>query len=729
MARKPSKKAVAGGNGGPAPDRPAYYVGIGASAGGLEALESFFKAMPGDSGMAFIVIQHLSPDYKSLMVELLSKRTAMAVHRAENGLVVARDAIYLIPPKKNLTIFHGSLVLSDPDHSRGINLPIDVFLRSLAEDQGDKAVAIILSGTGSDGMRGVRAVKEAGGFVMVQHQDSAKFDGMPRSAISTGLADFVLAPDQMPAQLLSFTRHPYVCRPRPDPQAEAEPDGLTRIFASLRQRAGIDFTYYKPSTVMRRIERRMTVNQIHDILDYAKFLESHHREAANLYRELLIGVTSFFRDRDAFETLARKHIPQVIAKAVQREIRCWVAGCSTGEEAYTLAILFMEAMETIGRTVEVKIFATDIDREAVLHAGNGQYPESIAADLPPGLLAKYFHRHGDNFRVSRAVREMVVFAQHNLIKDPPFTGIDLICCRNLLIYLQPVLQRKVMEQFNFSLNPGGILLLGTSEAVGEMTDCFDLVHQKWKIYRSKGKRKPAFEPADSTANTTAWSLPRTAQMARRGIEDERVLERLVHGLAGDVLPLTLVVNDHLELLHAIGDTAGYFRLPTGKMVNDLSRMAVKELAIPLATGQVVAVYQDVTDAMMVRAELTRRRLDVQLLMDAVADPMVCLEPDGTITASNSAAAAFFIDRADTPQGKAIGDILPAPMAPAVMAALATALDSATAQSATIDTPNPGGACQCLPSLDGNGQVAGVFVRMRMKDDRKDVGKDVGKDEG
>ncbi len=465
---------------------PTHYVAVGASAGGLEAIESFFSHMPPDSGLGFIVIQHLSPDYKSLMVELLSKRTPMPVRRAEDGLPVLPNNVYLIPPKKNLTIFHGKLLLSEQDHSKGINLPIDVFLRSLAEDQSEKAVAVILSGTGSDGTRGLRVIKEYGGMVMVQDEESAKFNGMPRAAISTGLADFVLPPDQMPGQLLSFSKHPYITKVERSETLLSDEQGLTRIFSILREKCKVDFTFYKPSTVTRRIERRMTINQTDDIRDYVAYLSNNPGEAVALYRELLIGVTSFFRDPDAFDCLVQHGLPEIFKSASSREIRFWVACCSTGEEAYTMAILARECMEMLGTSHDVKIFATDIDRDAIHYAASGSFPESVAADISPRLLAKYFYKKDDNFQIARNIREMVVFAQHNLIKDPPFTNISLISCRNMMIYLQPILQRKVLEFFNFSLNPGGILMLGTSETTGDMADYFEPVAPKWKIYRSKG---------------------------------------------------------------------------------------------------------------------------------------------------------------------------------------------------------------------------------------------------
>jgi len=568
---------------------PVYYVGVGASAGGLEALESFFSQMPAENGMAFIVIQHLSPDYKSMMVELLSKRTAMIVRRAEEGMLVEANSVYLIPPKKNLSIFHGKLLLSESEHSRGLNLPIDVFLRSLADDQAEKAIGVILSGTGSDGVRGIRAIKEAGGMVMVQSEESAKFDGMPRAATSTGLADFILPPDEMPAKLSSFIRHPYAPKvDRPKTTLLSSDDQLTRIFALLRERTRVDFTFYKPSTVVRRIERRMTVNQIHDLHDYVKFMENYSTEVTTLYRELLIGVTSFFRDREVFDELEQNYLPALFKRIEGREARFWIAGCSTGEEAYSLAILSHEVMEQIGKRIEIKIFATDIDRDAILRASNGLYPESIAVDLSPKLLTKYFHHRGEHYQIDRSIREMVVFAQHNLIKDPPFTNIELVSCRNLLIYLQPILQRKAMELINFSLNPQGILLLGSSETTGETADLYETLHQKYKIYASKGKRRPISGPEFLSVPEARHSWQNRVRSANgswaRTQDDERMLDRFLQLLAGNYVPLAVVVNEQLEVLHILGNSEGYFRLPSGKLMNDITKISVRDLAIPLATG-------------------------------------------------------------------------------------------------------------------------------------------------
>ncbi len=569
---------------------PLFYVGIGASAGGLEALESFFSHMPPDSGFAFVVIQHLSPDYKSMMVELLSKHTSMRVQRAEEGMTVEANTIYLIPPKKNLTIFHGKLLLSEQDFSKGLNLPIDVFFRSLADDQGEKAIGIILSGTGSDGVRGLRAIKEAGGIGLVQSIESARFDGMPRSAISSGLADFVLPPHEMPEKLLAISKRPNLLTSHEAVTSPTEEGGLDRIFALIREATKVDFTYYKPSTVLRRIERRMTFNQIDNLPAYVRYLEVHPAEVGALYRELLIGVTSFFRDREVFDELEMNYLPGLILDADQGELRFWVAGCSTGEEAYSLAILCREAMERTGVRRQIKIFATDIDRDALYQAGSGVYSEGIAADVPPRLLGKYFHHRDERYQVDRSLREMVVFAQHNLIKDPPFTNISLISCRNLLIYLQPVLQRKAIDLFSFSLNPGGLLVLGTSETTGEHGEVFELLNPRCRIYRSKGKRRPAgdlheFAAAPlSVAGVNRLYGGGHSIATQRAHEEERLFERFLQALAGEFVPLAVVVNDRLEVLHILGDPSDYFRLPSGKLVNDISRMAIKELAIPLATG-------------------------------------------------------------------------------------------------------------------------------------------------
>jgi two-component system CheB/CheR fusion protein len=565
---------------------PSCYIGIGASAGGLEAIESFFDQMPPVSGFAFIVVQHLSPHFKSLMTELLSKRTQMPVYKIEDGMVVNANSIYMIPPSKYVTLFHGKLLLKDQDRTQGVNLPIDVFFQSLAEDQGEKAIAIVLSGTGSDGTRGIRKIKEMGGMIMVQTQESAKFDGMPRSALNTGLVDFVLSPEQMPPQLLSFTKHPYAQKATFNEKLIASDNSITRVFSLLREHHKIDFTYYKPSTILRRIERRMTVNQVHELKDYVIFMENYPAEITALYRELLIGVTSFFRDPEAFAIVKEKILPEIFERVTGREVRLWTTACSTGEEAYTLAILCLETMAALGKTVEVKIFATDVDRHALTLAGSGIYPESIAADLDSELLAKYFQRKDDNYHVVRKLREMVVFAQHNVVKDPPFTNIDFLSCRNLLIYLQPILQKKALEFFNFALNSQGVMLLGTSESLGELTDFFDVIDAKWKLFRSKGKRRLVGFSLDSATTYDAISQRSYAQtLSRVSNEDDRFLERFLQTFTDDDNQLlAIVVTEKGELVYTLYDKQKYLVTPLGRSSYDVHKMILKDLAVPFAAS-------------------------------------------------------------------------------------------------------------------------------------------------
>lgn len=567
---------------------PSHYVSIGASAGGLEAIESFFKNMSYDSGMAFVVIQHLSPDYKSLMVELLSKHTQMKVCRAEDNMLVEANIVYLIPPKKNMTIFHGRLMLSDQDVIRGINLPIDIFMKSLAEDQGEKSIGIILSGTGSDGMRGIRLIKEHGGMVMVQSEESAKFDGMPKSAISTGMPDFILTPEEMPEKLLAFIKYPNITKKE---DIDTDED-LTRIFALLRDKNGVDFTYYKPSTVLRRIERRMTVNQFLSIKDYAAYMMRNQREVSTLFKELLIGVTNFFRDKDAFDILNTVAITKVLKdKEIDGddEIRAWVAGCSTGEEAYSMAISFLENMEKLGIKKRLKIFATDVDADAIVYAGNGTYPESVVADIPANILAKYFTKKDNTYIINRTVRELVVFAQQNIIKDPPFTKMDMISCRNLLIYLQPVLQRKVLEMFSFALNHGGFLFLGSSETIGDLSDCFEMVSPKWKMFVAKNRRKTISSEREglmigsSPVRLSSVRLDAAAYPSKF-YENEKMYERLLDVIADDYVQMIIVVNEQLELIHSVGKTESFLKFPPGRMTSDITKLIPKDLAIPLATG-------------------------------------------------------------------------------------------------------------------------------------------------
>ncbi len=569
---------------------PVFYVGIGASAGGLEAIDAFFEKMPTDTGMAFILVQHLSPDHKSLMVEILSKKTDLPVQRAENGVTVEANTIYLIPPRANLTIFHGRLVVTEQERHGAHSLPIDVFFRSLAEDQGSRAISVILSGTGSDGMRGVRAIKERGGMVMVQDIETAKFDGMPRNAISTGLADFILSPHDMPHELERLLHHPVMGDEDYANVIATDQENLTNIFALLREKSGVDFTFYKPSTFSRRLERRMAVNQIQKLFDYVRYLEEHPTEIAALYRELLIGVTNFFRDKDVWEVLSQKTIPEIIQKSEpDAQLRFWVPACSTGEEAYSLAITIREALEEAETHRDVKIFATDLDQSAIATAAAGIYAESVADDIPPIYLSKYFIKREDRFQIIPRIREMVVFAPHNLLKDPPFRRMNMVSCRNLLIYLQPVLQKKALSLFHFALNTNGILLLGTSETTGELQEYYKTLDARNKIFQSTGKLQAMpgdFFKNDSVSGTRHKPMVDSMhqQTARLRISRDNLLARMLQTIGSKYAPITIFVSDRNEVLHTVGNSERYLRVAAGRMTNDILKLVPEDLAIPLATG-------------------------------------------------------------------------------------------------------------------------------------------------
>ena len=460
---------------------PVRVVGIGASAGGLDALERFFDHVPTNTGMAFVVVQHLSPDFRSLMDELLARHTTLPIHLVENGMLVEPDHVYLIPPRKEMIISGGRLLLSEMDRQQELTLPIDVFFRSLAQDCGPRAVAIVLSGGGSDGSRGICDVHEAGGLVIVQRRDSAQFDGMPRAASDTGVADWEVAPEDMAGALLAHLARPMAPRSAALPLPDLT--GLSAVYRILQEQFGIDFTHYKPSTVTRRIERRLALARSSDLDEYIRRLKNDHDELDVLYRDLLIGVTHFFRDEQAFELLEHDVLPELFERTPRDvPLRLWVAGCATGEEAYSLAIVLQDLMARLGER-RVKIFATDVHRGSLERATRAVYDESALANVSEDRLARYFLKIGAAYQVVPELRQMIVFAQHNVIKDAPFTRVDLVACRNLLIYLQPAAQQKVLSFFHFALNHGGFLFLGPSESIGSFARDFEPVDKHWQIYR------------------------------------------------------------------------------------------------------------------------------------------------------------------------------------------------------------------------------------------------------
>ncbi len=571
-------------------------VGIGASAGGLAAFEAFFSGMPAetDPGMAFVLVQHLAPDHKSILSDLIRRYTRMQVFEVEDGIKVKPNCAYIIPPNRDMAFLNGTLQLLEPSAPRGQRLPIDFFFRSLAHDQRERAICIVLSGTGSDGTLGVRAIKGEGGMVMVQNPGSTEFDGMPRSAIATGLVDYELPPAEMPAQLIAYITHAFSKPPRtassaPAPKIE---NALKKISILLRAHTGHDFSQYKSSTINRRIERRMAVHQIEKLDGYVRFLQQNPAEVEALFRDLLIGVTSFFRDPEAFKALEEKIIPGLFAdKPAGGLIRAWSMGCSTGEEAYSIAILLHEHKEALKKNYKLHVFATDIDSQAISTARAGIYPASIVADISPERLARYFTAEPDSsmYRIRKNIRDILVFSEQDVIKDPPFSKLDLISCRNLLIYMGGDLQKKLIPFFHYALNPGGVLFLGTSETVGEFDGLFTVLDRKSKIYKSKKDIKhtkhtapfllipPMTADEEPAPRSTAKATALTKQPLRN-LTEQAIVQLIVTAGA--------LVNKHGDILYLHGRTGMYLEPPPGETgASNILKMAreglLRDLTIAL----------------------------------------------------------------------------------------------------------------------------------------------------
>ena len=461
-------------------------VGIGASAGGLAAFEAFFSVIPDDiePSMAFVLVQHLDPNHKSILTDLIRRYTRMPVYEVKDGMVVQPNCVYVIPPNRDMILEYGTLQLQEPAEPHGHSLPIDLLFRSLALSKQELAIGIVLSGTGSDGTLGVRAIKDEGGMVMAQTPESSEYDGMPRSAIATGLADYILPPDEMPARLIAYVTQVFGKRPKVIPKAE---DLMRKIFNLLRIQTGHDFSHYKQNTIIRRMERRMAIKNIKSVDEYVHYLEQKPAEVEALFHDFLIGVTSFFRNPAAFEALRKKVIPHLFAsKHPDSAIRIWVPGCATGEEAYSIGFLLQEQMEILKQNFKVQIFATDIDKRAIEKARRGVYPATIFIDISPERLDSFFTQDSDgNYHIHKSIRDMVLFSEQDIIKDPPFSKLDLISCRNVLIYMDRELQKKLISLFHYALNPGGFLFLGSSETVGEFENLFSTLDRKSNLYQKK----------------------------------------------------------------------------------------------------------------------------------------------------------------------------------------------------------------------------------------------------
>jgi two-component system CheB/CheR fusion protein len=562
-------------------------VGIGASAGGLNALEKFFSHTPPDSGIAFVVIQHLSPSHKSLMPSLLAKYTEIPILEVADSMRVEPDRVYLNPPDRNVGIMNRVFHLLEPVRTDGINLPIDHFFSSLADDMQKQSAVIVLSGTASDGTLGIRTVKEKGGMVMVQSPESAAYDGMPRSAIDTGLADYVLPPEKLPGELIKYLHHPYIKGLGKAEENESEyQNEVRKIFALIRKRTEHDFSHYKPTTIRRRIERRMAVHQLKRIQEYVRYLQQTPSETEVLFKDLLIGVTSFFRDPEAFDTLRKKVIPDLLSKKPSGSaIRVWVPGCSTGEEAYSLAVIFAEAMAELKEPFSLHVFASDIDADAIESARAGTYPESIAAYVSSERLSRFFIKNEDTYKIRKQIRESVIFAVQSLIKDPPFSKIDLISCRNLMIYMDAVVQKKIIPLFHYALNPGGILFLGTSETIGGFANLFSAMDAKWKIYQSK--ETPVRDDISHSQLSVYENFSGTRDIRERKMSSKKqddlhaTVEKII---IQDYAPPGILINSKYEILHFFGQTDKYLKNPTGRAVFNLMDMAREGLGYRLSNA-------------------------------------------------------------------------------------------------------------------------------------------------
>jgi two-component system, chemotaxis family, CheB/CheR fusion protein len=565
-----------------------FVVGVGASAGGLEALEGFLRAAPVQAGLTFVIVQHLSPDHKSHMVELLAKHTSMRVVFAEDDMLLEPNTVFLIPPKKVLSVQGDALKVVERE--AGLALPIDVLFRSLAEQWGSRAAAVVLSGTGSDGTRGSQAVNAAGGLVLVQDPGSAKFDGMPRAAIATGIVDHILPVAAMGEKLVAYAARSLSFDKPPRTFADTDGTAYERVTGLLRRQTGVDFGKYKPTTITRRIHRRMAVHQVDTLEAYVDILQTSSREVGSLFKELLISVTKFFRDADAFLTLASEVVPAIVEKTRPGEpLRVWVAGCATGEEAYSIAMLFEEYFESGGRPRDVKIFASDIDRDALDYAGAGIYPETIAADISPERLERFFVPHGEAYQVSRFLRQRVVFANHDLTRDPPFGRVSLVSCRNLLIYFNQEMQQQVISGFRFALRPGGFLFLGSSETPGELGSELEPLSANAKLFRRTDVRP---RPGDLVARTLVGAPNVAGAWPSLGgkptASDPRVLEGY-DVLVGAYAPPSALITEQHEVVHLFGEPSPLLRFSSGTASLNLLQLLPPSVAavVGLATHRVL----------------------------------------------------------------------------------------------------------------------------------------------
>jgi two-component system, chemotaxis family, CheB/CheR fusion protein len=578
-------------------------VAIGASAGGLEAFTELVRALPANTGMAFVLVQHLDPTHHSMLTELVSKSTSMSVAEVKNGMNVQANHVYVIPPNCMMTIANRVLQLNPREDLYAARMTVDHFMRSLAEDQGGRSVGVILSGSGTDGTLGLAEIQAQGGVTFAQDETTARHDGMPRSAIASGAVDFVLPPKEIARELVRIAANGFVVpseRDEPEQLPEGEPPpALHTIFQLLRKSSGVDFAHYRYTTIRRRIQRRMVVHKIESIEDYVKYLQQNPAEVKALYQDMLINVTSFFRNPTVFDNLKTIVYPSILKNRPRdATIRVWAPGCASGEETYSLAITLLEFLGDKASEIPIQLFGTDVNEASIIKARTGMYPENIQGDVSPERLRRYFSKTETGYRVSKTIRDMCIFAQHNVLYDPPFSQLDLICCRNVLIYLEPVLQKKIVSLFHYALRPAGFLTLGVSEGVGSSTNLFSLVERSSKVFAKKAiashvsvnfsvDRKPGELAVGTRAmrgGEASWSYPDFQKEC-----DRRLLAQYA--------PATVFVNQDLEVIHSRGELDPFLKLPAGRASLSILRMVREGLlsdlrsAVTQATRQNSAVHR------------------------------------------------------------------------------------------------------------------------------------------
>jgi chemotaxis methyl-accepting protein methylase/PAS domain-containing protein len=562
-------------------------VGIGCSAGGLEALEQFLSHVPFESGMAYIIIQHLDPDHEGVLPELLQRVTQMPVSQAQEKMVVRPNSVYIIPPNRDMTLSQGKLHLHKPAAPRGFRLPIDLFFRSLAEEMREQAIGVILSGMGTDGTLGLKAIKEKTGIVYVQDPGSAKFTGMPLSAIDAGLADLTAPAEELPQAILTYSRHAPLIRNPDTSITTKESSSLEKINVIIRTRTGHNFSHYKNSTLYRRIERRMGLNKIDSIAHYVQFLQENPQEVELLFRELLIGVTNFFRDAEVWDFLKQELLVRLKKHPNSTPIRAWVPGCSTGEEAYSLAIILHEVLDELiehfnGLVPAIQIYATDLDPVAIEKARVGFFPQNIAVDVSQNRLVRYFIREEQGFRAGKEIRESIVFATQNVITDPPFTKLDILSCRNLLIYFSSDLQKKLIPLFHYTLNQDGILLLGNAESISGFSDMFIPLDTKYRIFARNDTLLPV-HPVEFPISMPTISLLSSRKPIDHHTEDnleDQVLQILIDQFTSPAV----LVNETGDILYVSGKTGKYLEMPAGKANLNIFTMAKNPIRYELSSA-------------------------------------------------------------------------------------------------------------------------------------------------